>query len=177
MLRPANRKKMLSLLPKGGVVAEVGVLQGAYSRHLRSLLEPSRLFLIDAWLPVGKWYGNKYDQAARFRAVVRHFLSDPSVYVLRADSTTAALCFPNDFFDVVYVDADHYRPKVDCDLEAYWPRIKPGGWLMGHDYHPRRFGVKAAVHAFIRKHDVALDLLTTQEEFASFGIRKPGGEA
>lgn len=38
MLRPANRKKMLSLLPKGGVVAEVGVLQGAYSRHLRSLL-------------------------------------------------------------------------------------------------------------------------------------------
>ena len=42
--------------------------------------------------------------------------------------------FTNNFYDWVYVDAMHAYQAVSDDLHNYWPKIKPGGILLVHDY-------------------------------------------
>jgi cephalosporin hydroxylase len=37
-------------------------------------------------------------------------------------------------FDLVYLDGDHTYNLVCCEIETYWPLLKPGQWLGGHDY-------------------------------------------
>jgi len=36
--------------------------------------------------------------------------------------------------DFVYIDADHCYEPVKIDIEMWLPKLKPDGWLCGHDY-------------------------------------------
>lgn len=44
--------------------------------------------------------------------------------------------FMNGVFDLVYLDGDHRGEAVAQDLDLYWPKVKPGGYMGGHDYNP-----------------------------------------
>lgn len=62
-----------------------------------------------------------------------------------ATSEQAALVIPSDY-DMVFLDAMHTYENVKADLERWWPRIRPGGLLVCHDYGHDHFpGVKQAV--------------------------------
>jgi predicted O-methyltransferase YrrM len=55
--------------------------------------------------------------------------------------------------DFVYLDARHDKESVACDLELWWPKVRVGGVLAGHDYLDGElpegtFGVKSAVDSF-----------------------------
>ncbi len=53
--------------------------------------------------------------------------------------------FKDAFLDVVFVDGEHTEKAVTQDIGLWWPKVKPGGILAGHDIsHP---GVKAALRA------------------------------
>src|SRR5688572_21614184 len=41
--------------------------------------------------------------------------------------------------DFVFIDADHGYQAVKEDIELWRPKVRPGGWLGGHDYHARKF--------------------------------------
>jgi len=43
--------------------------------------------------------------------------------------------------DLVYVDGNHSYDIVKSDLELYWPKVRKGGVLVGHDYTTRFPGV------------------------------------
>jgi len=47
--------------------------------------------------------------------------------------------------DIVYVDGNHSYDIVKSDLELYWPKVREGGLLLGHDYTTRFPGVIKAV--------------------------------
>jgi cephalosporin hydroxylase len=49
--------------------------------------------------------------------------------------------------DFVFLDAGHTYADVMADILAWWPKVKPGCHLAGHDYH-YAFGVKKAVDEF-----------------------------
>ncbi|MHC4377603.1 MAG: class I SAM-dependent methyltransferase [Planctomycetota bacterium] len=34
---------------------------------------------------------------------------------------------------MVFLDADHTTEAVQADIQAWWPKVRPGGWLAGHD--------------------------------------------
>ena len=78
------------------------------------------------------------------------------VTVHRTTSVDAALRFPDSYFDWVYIDGDHSADAVAADLSAYWPKIKPGGFLSGDDYgwkdESDRLSVKHAVDEFAGSH-------------------------
>jgi hypothetical protein len=47
----------------------------------------------------------------------------------------AARALPDDHLDWVYIDADHTDEFVKQDLELFFGKVKPGGYLLGDDYH------------------------------------------
>jgi hypothetical protein len=59
-------------------------------------------------------------------------------------SVEAAATFPDASLDVIWIDADHAYPAVKADLEAWWPKLKLGGWMGGDDWCMT--GVAWAVH-------------------------------
>jgi hypothetical protein len=48
--------------------------------------------------------------------------------------------------DFVFIDAGHSYHAVKADIAAWLPKVRPGGWFGGHDYHPKFPGVIRAVH-------------------------------
>jgi len=73
--------------------------------------------------------------------------------ILQADSCVAAQAVKAESVDLVFLDADHTFKAVCADINAWWPKVKPGGFLAGHDFgHPMPGceGVKDAVLRFSR---------------------------
>ena len=53
---------------------------------------------------------------------------------------------PDNYFDLVFVDASHAYSKAKEDIEHWLPKVKRGGILAGHDYYMRWPGVVKAVN-------------------------------
>lgn len=47
--------------------------------------------------------------------------------------------------DVVFIDALHDYGSVQIDILDWWPRVRPGGYLVLHDYNHKWPGVMRAV--------------------------------
>jgi len=67
-------------------------------------------------------------------------------------------CLANSpYFDLVFIDADHYYEDVKIDLEAWYSLVKGGGIICGHDYEARWHpGVKKAVDEFFGEKNIEL---------------------
>jgi glycosyltransferase involved in cell wall biosynthesis len=60
---------------------------------------------------------------------------------------------------VSYIDADHRYESVVSDIQAWWPKVRPGGILSGHDYItaklPSLMHVTQALHAWTDAYQIA----------------------
>jgi hypothetical protein len=56
------------------------------------------------------------------------------VILIIADSITASRQFSDRSIDWVHLDALHEYESVKADINAWLPKVKPGGWLSGDDY-------------------------------------------
>ena len=63
-----------------------------------------------------------------------------------SDSAQAANRYADGSLDFVFIDADHTADAVSRDLAAWWPKVRPGGFLGGHDIDES--GVNLAVSRF-----------------------------
>lgn len=54
--------------------------------------------------------------------------------------------------DLVFLDGDHSYGGVKRDIENFWPLVRPGGVLAGHDYSTAFGGVMQAVHERFKVH-------------------------
>jgi predicted O-methyltransferase YrrM len=52
-------------------------------------------------------------------------------------------------FDFVFIDADHSYEAVKRDITLWRPKVKPGGWLCGHDLDKPHWGVRRAVEELL----------------------------
>lgn len=62
----------------------------------------------------------------------------------------------NNYFDVVYIDADHYITSVIRDILVSMPKLKNIGVMSGHDYHEvekNKNTAYDAVHAVFKNID------------------------
>lgn len=60
------------------------------------------------------------------------------------------------FFDVVFIDALHDYESVKQDIALWWPLVREGGYLAGHDYNHKWPGVMRAVAEHFGLMDVCL---------------------
>lgn len=159
------REVVVSCLPRGGVVVEIGVDEGDFSRAILDCAQPSQLHLIDPWVhqdraeyKLDPANADDATQAGRYESVLARFAPEIAagrVHVHRAFSPQAADLFADSSLDWVYIDGDHSRAAVAADLAAWAPKIKPDGFILGHDYARHTvsagmgFGVADAVDAFV----------------------------
>lgn len=60
---------------------------------------------------------------------------DARVKIMHQFSVDAAKEIDDGSLDFVFIDARHQSPWVDQDIEAWRSKVKPGGWIGGHDYN------------------------------------------
>lgn len=144
--------------PRG---AEIGVFAGDMSAALLRANPALHLDMIDSWEGHGGAYmGDSGDWHAKLsqhaqdefqrKALERTAFASDRRMVVRSRSSDAAACLTVDY-DFVFLDADHSYEGVRADIAAWAPKIKPGGWLGGHDYeNPNfpKFGVTRAVNEY-----------------------------
>lgn len=69
-----------------------------------------------------------------------------STYInpIRKLSLEASQLYQDRSLDFVFLDAAHDYKNVKEDILSWYPKVKVGGWLAGHDYFCDDFGVKEA---------------------------------
>ncbi len=178
-----SREKLLEFLPKGGVVAEIGVAEGDFSQTILDVVKPDRLHLIDPWEFQDRddyaHDGNNVsrdEQEKRFNAVKKRFkkeIKSGQVVVHRKYSADAAKSFVDRTLDWIYIDGLHTYDGVTRDLEDFAPKVTKQGFILGHDYtnHEEarfmKFGVVEAVNDFVKKRGYGFTVLTA-DAFPTF---------
>lgn len=170
-----NREELLKILPKKGVVAELGVDQGAFSEQILNICTPKKLHLVDFW------GSQRYNQEKR-KGLEEKFtkqIADELVEVNLGLSTDVAETFEDNYFDWVYIDTDHSYKTTIAELESYRGKMKDNGIIAGHDYiignwdGMVRYGVIEAVYEFCVKYNWEMLYITMEnQDHPSFAIRK-----
>jgi hypothetical protein len=84
------------------------------------------------------------------KPVVKH------ITMLNMMSWNAAKKFDNNSVDFCYVDAGHSYEAVIKDLQAWWPKMRPGAMFGGDDYTKGYPGVQQAVWDFFGPLDITV---------------------
>lgn len=126
---------MYLAMPLLDTIAEIGSYRGA-----STTLAASRARLVYA---VDPWEGCGDNDGALGVFLARNL---SNVRILRMRSLEALSHVPNRSLDFVYIDAMHGYEDVKADIEGWLPKIKPGMWIGGHDYHAQGAGVVRAVN-------------------------------
>lgn len=111
---------------------------------------------------VDTWEGCEFTQdikAVKENTLYTEFLTniDPLnglINPIKSTSLDAAKAIPDESIDFVFIDAAHDYDNVIADIHAWFPKVKKGGVIAGHDY-PDWAGVKKAVDEFFGKDIVA----------------------
>lgn len=149
--------------------AEIGVWRGKNAERLLAFLPRLTLHLVDRWRTPNKedsYFSSgseiaqseqsKYDEARReTKGKIKKYCSRAIVW--EEESLTAALHFPVKYFDFIFIDGDHSYSGCKKDIRVWLSKVKPGGFIGGHDYdHPDQGEVKKAVDELFPK--VELDV-------------------
>ena len=100
-----------------------------------------------------------------YESVVYKFKKNKNVKIHRKTSERAAASFCDNYFDWIYIDADHSYEAVKKDLNLWYQKIKPGGFLCGDDFainERLKWGVIPAVKEFVEKNNLDLKIDGTQ---------------
>lgn len=155
-----TRDELLSMVRKNGTIAELGVFAGEFSENILNVCNPKELILIDKFPPKDISSGNvdgnniiSFNGNYLFKLVSEKFKNNKNVKIIRDYTYIALSNFPDDYFDMIYIDADHSYEGCKRDLYIALNKLKEGGLIMCHDYEINSekclqnfsFGVKKAV--------------------------------
>ena len=57
------------------------------------------------------------------------------IKIIKGRSLDIVEHIPNDSMDFIFHDSDHSYPFVKNEIEAYMPKLKSGGYVIGDDYN------------------------------------------
>ena len=138
-----NRDKLpefLNYLGLNNKGVELGTFKGEYSKNIVSRW-PGKLYMVDVWRPLSI---DEYDDMSNHQNHIQAYSDAMSevvgyedrAFMLRMKGVYAVELFEDNSLDFVYIDANHTYEGVKEDIKYWYPKVKPGGLLLGHDYIP-----------------------------------------
>jgi hypothetical protein len=176
MLQFQTRNDFIASLPTGMIMCEVGVFQGDFSKTLyhQSPLELHLIDIFSGYMCSGDKDGlnikctmmeNEYDK-------LKKYFNKNNVFLHKGDGNEIMNKFPDEYFDFIYIDADHSYDSVLSNLNTALPKLKPFGILSGHDYNAQQFpGLVDAVNKFC-KHNGLQIIIIANDMLPTFAIKK-----
>lgn len=141
---PEFYQKIADALPFCAKVVEVGVFNGAsayfFLDYCKKINKGPQFHLVDHF---------KYTSIYETLVYLKDFL--PAIIIHPKDSVIAACTFADDSLDFVWLDGDHSFDGVTNDLFSFYPKMKSGGVIAGHDLNHSKYQVREAVESYFGK--------------------------
>ncbi len=124
---------------EGMKVCEVGSWKGGSAETIGNIVKENNgmLCCVDNWKGnegvAGHVEAKNGDVFAIFERNMERCGLNDYVTAIKANSVDAAKSFPDGYFDVVFIDADHRYDHVKADIMAWMKKVRVGGVLCGHD--------------------------------------------
>ncbi len=146
-------------LPLTAVMAELGVYKGETAYIMHSIDPERELFLFDTFegfiphdLHQETGEASEYSSASfadtsaeRVKELLNH---SPNIHVFIGDFKTLITEIPEREYAFVSIDVDLAEPTL-AGLNYFYPRLRPGGVIVVHDYNHRWKGLMNAVKSFL----------------------------
>lgn len=170
-LSPINHRHQLAKICKYEHAVEVGTHRGVFAEELCRIRDGGVLYCIDPWVPypqdeflADKGATRNHDLVAA-KALLKPYIASGRCHLHRMTSLAAADVCPERKLCLAYIDADHRYEEAAADIAAWWPKVRPGGILAGHDFicpgETCNDGVQRAVLEFMA--DTGLDVQLVPE--------------
>lgn len=146
---PQTFRILVDSIPDGGTFVECGAWLGKSSSMLCDYSKDRiNVYIVDTWQgsPNEINSNHKLATATDIYNVFLENMGERKFTPIRKDSLEAAQDFQDESCDVVFIDMTHTYEAVKLDIEAWYPKVKQGGYLAGHDYFMA--GVSKAVNEF-----------------------------
>jgi hypothetical protein len=156
-----NRRELILHLNETNaqIAAEVGVREGYFSKFILDNTSIKKLYAIDPW----ENNAELSDCETVFRTCKG--LLDPfgdRAEMVKGYSPFAAEMFEDNSLDFIYIDGLHDYESVKADIAGFYPKLKVGGIISGHDYHLEDWpGVYNAVNEFISQNELEINVTGT----------------
>lgn len=153
-----NRRTLIKSLNIDGfeIAAEVGVSYGDFSKFILDNTK-MKLYSIDPW-EVNEELSSPESAFASSKEKLQPF-GDRSEMV-KGYSPAAAAPFSDAYFCFVYIDGLHDYESVKKDIVAWYPKVREGGVIAGHDFNRTKWpGVCQAVDEFCKENGLEYELV------------------
>lgn len=142
---------------------ELGVAEGNFSNDILSWGKQTH-YLVDAWMEIKNQKGDGGNEQLWHERNLQKTMAKVEKYggraiILRGLSQEMAVHVEDNSCGFVNVDCDHSYEGVKRDIEAWWPKLIPGGVMAFHDYEMTQYGVKRAVREFADSQRLTVHLL------------------
>jgi len=150
---------------------EVGVCDGRYSEILMKTIPGLKLWGIDPYIEYsGDSKQRKQDEHNdKYRQAKARLDKFPNYELVVCESVEAAKLVEDESLDFVFIDGNHFYEYVRDDIRAWYPKVRLGGILSGHDYYEFKSGkggIIPAVNEFIV--ETGEELQTTEWDNSAF---------
>jgi len=142
---------------------ELGVQTGRFANAiLTKWTGCEEYLLVDVWAPLDNYKdAANVDQASQNRnydAAMKATESWAGIRrVCRNYTSSCVRSVPDEHFDFIYVDARHDFKGVYEDLVNWWPKLRPGGIMAGHDYVEQNDGPARSGQNWTVNYDGTID--------------------
>jgi hypothetical protein len=136
---PNLYSRMVEKFPSGSKFVEVGSWKGKSSAYMAVEIVNSNkkidFYCVDTW--EGSIEHAGMQELARLYDIFIDNMRpvEPYYFPLKMKSLEAVTKFEDNSLDFVFIDASHEYDDVKEDINAWLPKLKPGGILAGHDYY------------------------------------------
>ncbi len=147
---------------------ELGVWKGQTFKYLIENCPDLKLTGIDLYAPQPsnqgpeKWTkgenGHTWNHEIYYKNLIAFCEKNPRGSIIKDYTVNASKYVEDASLDFVFIDADHSYEGVRNDIEAWLPKVRPGGYLIGHDIHFETVK-KAVTEAFGKSYKTDDDFL------------------
>lgn len=148
---------------------EVGTHQAVFASEFMARFR-GEITLVDPWegFDIFPTFYPAFDESSRSRDVdfeIAKSAMEPfieRVKFWRMASESAAVQIEDESVGIVYIDALHSYESVIKDISLWFPKVRKGGIISGHDFHQDLIGVVQAVMEFAFQNNFEIQLTTDQ---------------